>query len=65
MAKTKKFFITIPTNTEETKDRQFMYYQKDGQTIQVPVGMSVEVPEWLAKRAKEIGDIDDYSEIEA
>lgn len=60
----KKYFITIPANTEESKGRQFFYYQNDGKTVQVPVGMSVEVPEWLAKRAKDIGDIDDYNEVE-
>lgn len=60
----KKYFITIPANTEESKDVQFFHYQKDGETIRVPVGVNVEVPDWVAKRAKEIGDIDDYTEID-
>ena len=65
MKKSKKYFITIPANSEEAKGRQFFYYQHDGATVQVPVGMNVEVPEWLAIRAKEIGDIDDYTVVEA
>lgn len=69
MSKTKvikKYFITIPSdkNKENAKKEQFVYYQKDGETIRVAIGVKQEVPEWVAKRAKEIGDIDDYIDID-
>ena len=66
MAKKSKFFITIPpdSNEENAKKEQFRIYQKDGETFKVAIGKSQEVPEWLAKRAKEIGDVTDYLEIE-
>ena len=65
-AKVKKFYITInaDSNEQNARKEQFRVYQLDGETYQVPIGMSVEVPEWLAKRAKEIGDIPDYTVIE-
>ncbi len=65
--KQRKFYIIIPadTNPDNAKKEQFCYYQKDGETIRVAVGVKQEVPEWVAKRAKEIGDITDYIEIEA
>lgn len=66
MAKAKKYFIIIPkdANEENAKKEQFVYYQLDGQTIRVAVGVKQEVPEWVAKRAKEIGDITDYIEVD-
>lgn len=65
-ATTKHYFIIIPAdqNKENAKKEQFVYYQHDGQTIRVPIGMSVEVPEWVAERAKAVGDIADYTVVE-
>ena len=65
--KQKKYFITIPAdqNAENAKKEQFVYYQRDGETVRVAVGMNQEVPEWVAKRAKEIGDVADYFVVEA
>ena len=67
MAKTKKFFILIPKDPSaaNAQKEQFKVYQLDGQTFRVAIGVSCEVPEWLAKRAKEVGDVDDYTEIDA
>jgi len=64
--KDKRYFITIPadSNEENAKNEQFKVYQKDGQTIQVPIGRSVEVPEWLALLAKHVGDIADFTVVE-
>lgn len=58
----KKFYIIISpdSNKENAKKEQFRTYQKDGQTFRVAIGQQQEVPEWLAKLAKEIGDIQDY-----
>ncbi len=42
-------------------------YQKDGVTVQVAVGIPQKLPEelfWVAERAKEIGDIRSWIEIE-
>lgn len=63
----KKYFIIIPadSNEENAKKEQFRYYQLDGQTVQVAIGKQQEVPYWVAKRAKEIGDISEYIEIDA
>lgn len=60
-----KYFIIIPkdSNEENAKKEQFRYYQKDGETVRVAIGQKQEVPEWVAKRAKEIGDIEDYIEM--
>ncbi len=60
----KKFFIVIPedSNKENAKKEQFRYYQKDGETFRVVIGVQQEVPEWVAKLAKEIGDVTDYIE---
>lgn len=65
MAKEKKFFIIInkDSNEQNAKKEQFRYYQKDGETVAVAIGKTQEVPEWVAKRAKEIGDIEDYMEM--
>lgn len=62
----KKYFIIIPkdSNEENAKKEQFRYYQLDGQTVAVAIGKQQEVPYWVAKRAKEIGDIDDYTEVD-
>ena len=67
MPKKKKFFITIPrdSNSENAKKEQFRVYQLDGETVQVPIGISAEVSEWVAKLAKEVGDVEDYLEIDA
>lgn len=58
----KKYFINIIPNTDpaNSKKEQFRTYQLDGQTVQVPIGFNVEVPEWVAKLAKEVGDITDF-----
>ena len=63
----KKYFIIIPadTNEENAKKEQFTYFQKDGETLAVAIGVRQEVPEWVAKRAKEIGCIPDYFEVDA
>lgn len=42
-------------------------YQKDGVTVQVAVGIPQKLPQelfWVAERAKEIGDIRSWIEIE-
>ena len=42
-------------------------YQKDGVTVQVAVGIPQKLPEelfWVAERAKEVGDIRSWIEIE-
>ena len=58
----KKYFINLIPNADSTnaKKEQFRTYQLDGKTIEVPIGINVEVPEWVAKLAKEVGDITDY-----
>ena len=58
----KKYFILIPkdSNPQNAAKEQFKFYQLDGETVQVPIGKQVEVPEWVAKRAKEIGEISDF-----
>ena len=63
----KKYFIIIPadTNPENAKKEQFTYFQKDGVTVQVAIGQRQEVPDWVALRAKEIGLIADYFEVDA
>lgn len=62
----KKFYMIIPkdSNKENAKKEQFRYYQKDGETVAVAIGRQQEVPEWVAVRAKEIGDVDDYTVVE-
>ena len=42
-------------------------YQKDGVTVQVAVGIPQKLPQelfWVAERAKEVGDIRSWIEIE-
>ena len=62
MAEEKKATIMIARdgNEDNAKKEQYKYFQKDGQTIEVPIGKYVEVPLWVAIRAKEIGLITDY-----
>lgn len=54
-----KIYIAKDSNPENAKIEQFRYYQKDGVTVAVAIGKTQEVPEWVAKIAKEVGDIDD------
>lgn len=63
----KRYYVIIPadSNEENAKKEQFKVYQKDGQTVRVAIGVQQEVPEWLAKRAKEIGDVSDFIVIDA
>ncbi len=60
-----KFYIMISkdSNEENAKKEQFRYYQRDGEAVAVAIGVKQEVPEWVAVRAKEIGDVDDYIEV--
>lgn len=60
--KEKKYFITIPANPEDpnAEREQFKIYQKDGKTFRVAIGKSQQVPEWIAKLAKSVGDVPDY-----
>lgn len=63
----KKYYITIPKdqNEQNAAKEQFRVYQKDGETYQVAIGKSQEVPEWLAKLAVKVGDAPDYIEVDA
>ena len=56
----KIYTINIPEDPTNKDKEQFKIFQKDGHTVQVPIGMFVDVPEWVAVRAKEIGYINDY-----
>lgn len=58
----KVYTILIPHdgNEENAKKEQYKYFQKDGETIEVPIDRFVDVPEWVAIRAKEIGLITDF-----
>lgn len=60
----KKFYIIIPKDTvgKNSEKEQFRLFQRDGETVQVAIGVKQEVPEWVAIRAKEVGDITDYIE---
>lgn len=62
----KKYFIIIPADSNENnaKKEQFRDYQLDGQTVTVAIGVKQEVPEWVAKIAKEVGDVADYIEVD-
>lgn len=53
-------FIAPDGNEENAKKEQYKIFQRDGETIQVPIGKYVEVPLWVAVRAKEIGLITDF-----
>lgn len=59
----KKCKILIPEDPFNKGKEQYKDFQLDGTTVQVPIGMYVDVPEWVAKKAKEIGLIADYLEI--
>lgn len=39
---------------------QFRRYQRNGETLRVATGKFQIVPEWVAIRAKEIGDITEF-----
>lgn len=54
-----KMYIAKDSNPENAKVEQFRYYQKDGVTVAVAIGKIQEVPEWVAKIAKEVGDIEE------
>ena len=54
-----RIFIPKDSNPENAKVEQFRYYQKDGVTVAVAIGKTQTVPEWVAKIAKEVGDIDE------
>lgn len=58
--KEKKAIIVIPVDPLNEGLEQFKYYQRDGVTVQVAIGLVATVPLWVAERAKEIGDIKDY-----
>lgn len=55
----KKIYIPID---QLNSFEQFSVYQRDGETIKVPKGKFVEVPDWLAERALEIGEITEIIE---
>lgn len=61
-AKTKVYTIYIAADPNEKNAKKIQYerFQKDGQTVEVPIGKFVDVPDWVAIRAKEIGLIPDY-----
>lgn len=61
MSKEKRAIIYISADHLNSNKEQFKFYQQDGLTIQVAIGKMAEVPLWVAERAKEIGDISDYS----
>lgn len=52
--------IQIAPDVLNAKKEQYKVFQRDGETIQVPIGKMVEVPLWVGVRAKEIGLISDY-----
>jgi len=58
----KQFKIFIPEDTANKDKEQYKIFQRDGYTIEVPIGKFVDVPEWVAVRAKKIGLIEDYLE---
>jgi len=59
----KKCKILIPEDPNNKGKEQVKTFQHNGITMDVPIGMYVDVPEWLAVRAKEIGLINDYIEL--
>lgn len=60
MPKEKTAKIIIPEDPSNRGKEQYKYFQRDGVTVQVPIGKAVDVPEWVAVRAKEIGLISDF-----
>lgn len=62
-AKEKRAMIYIAEDPMNKEKEQFKFYQLDGVTVQVAIGLMAEVPLWVAEIAKEIGDIKDYKVI--
>ena len=60
MKKGKQAIIVIPIDPLNKDNEQFRDYQRDGLTVRVAIGMIATVPLWVAERAKEIGDIQDF-----
>lgn len=60
----KKAIIVISVDELNKDKEQFKIYQRDGETIQVAIGKVATVPLWVAERAKEIGDIEDYQVVD-
>lgn len=64
----KERIITISKmEGDEKGTEKVRTYQKDGVTVQVAVGVPQRLPEdlfWVADLAKEIGDINDFIEID-
>ena len=52
-----KIYIPQSTNPEIAKIEQFKVYQRDGSTVQVPIGKICDVPKWVAEIALDVGDI--------
>ena len=52
-----KIFIPQNTNPDIAKLEQFKVYQRDGVTVQVPIGKICDVPKWVAEIALDVGDI--------
>ena len=52
-----KIFIPKNTNPDIAKLEQFKVYQRDGVTVQVPIGVIADVPKWVAYIALDVGDI--------
>lgn len=52
-------FIAPDAIGANSAKEQYKYFQLNGETIEVPIGKFVDVPYWVAKRAKEIGLISD------
>lgn len=42
------------------ENEQYRRFQRNGETVKVATGKFQIVPEWVAIRAKKIGDIQDY-----
>lgn len=55
-----KVKIQIETDSLNAEKEQYKVFQLNGETIEVPIGILVEVPLWVAERAKEIGLIKNY-----
>ncbi len=64
--KQKKYYIIINKDSDQdnAKKEQFRDYQRDGETVMVAIGVKQEVPQWVAERAKEVGDVEDYFVVE-
>ena len=53
-----RILIAKDSNVENAKVEQFRTYQRNGVTVRVAIGVTQEVPLWVAELAKEVGDID-------